>query len=954
MPRKALLALSVSQNVPLVAIFAPEHLLGWMFAQHLLGKNLRVVAITGSEPPFEHDRLQISSRTGGLKPNYVVDFGYQQEASRLATKLGVRFLRVIAPHNNLTATLDEMHPLKIDWRLIQAGHIYGVNDFWRPQTPLDNFFLAAVFGQRPRFSAQQEVFPVYSRDFIHGLFLSLFSPLSETDPLVLAGPKQKLGDIWRQLAKAAQVNGRRHYPGQWQWGHLQETLIRETLRRLDWQPAVNWEIGSKKTLQFLFQKLEEGKLKKFQAATKIPPPSPKQPLPLARSLPKPVHTKKAKKKKQVKKAPPLITVTEEISESHRPEKTIPLRKIPFKHTEHASLQKPEKLSDEKPAAKKSRGWLWGAVIFPVFLWFLPLIAVSASLGQAGWHLWRGQAYYHRHLLAAAQKQGRRASQQAQTGRTLLRRLGWNSFYFGNKEKLLLASDALEQAGQLLATASQFTSQSNVLADYILDRRQKRADLGELAVLSNNIGHYLEHLLIDGRLLAGFLPAKMQRYQQKIQKNMQFLAFLPNSWRLLSWLQEQRQPLKVLILLENNNELRPGGGFIGSFALATLKQGQLKDFKVFDVYSADGQLIGHVEPPLPIRRYLGEGNWYLRDSNWSADFSENARRAAWFLEKEMKIKPQIVIGVTLSAVQNLLAAGGQIYLPSLKEKINAGNLFAKAEFYAEKSSFPGSHQKANFLNLLAQQLLVSVKEKNFSTAAISRALLASFQQKELLLWFSDPQAQGINQELGWDGAVIYSQPVANTSSDYLYLLEANLGVNKANYFLKRTLAERIDIHNQTLNHQLEISYDNTAQSRQWPGGDYKNYLRVFLPRQSQLQEAKIIYENGQEKIIDSQQIDQSFAYRYQQLGFWLTVPINSRRRLLIKYQLPVKITKPNWRLAFYWQKQPGFGATPLTLLVNYPLFLKPLNVNQAATSTGGGIVFSGQLGKDQFFNIDFGH
>jgi len=175
MPKKTLLTLAVSQDSPLVAVFNPKQTAEWMFIQHLLAKKLRVAVVGSQEPPFSSGSLQLNSRGGGLKSQYVVDFGWQKAASLLAVKNNSRFLRVIAPDGDLDGTLREMKSLKIDWRLVQAGHVYGLSSFWQPQTPLDHFFLAAVLGRKPQFSPRQQVFPVYNQDFVHGLFLSLFS-----------------------------------------------------------------------------------------------------------------------------------------------------------------------------------------------------------------------------------------------------------------------------------------------------------------------------------------------------------------------------------------------------------------------------------------------------------------------------------------------------------------------------------------------------------------------------------------------------------------------------------------------------------------------------------------------------------------------------------------------------------------------------------------------------------
>ena len=67
------------------------------------------------------------------------------------------------------------------------------------------------------------------------------------------------------------------------------------------------------------------------------------------------------------------------------------------------------------------------------------------------------------------------------------------------------------------------------------------------------------------------------------------------------------------------ELRPTGGVYRQSCSGNLADGRLADFSVEDVYTADGQLKGHVDPPPPISLLLGQEHWYLRDSNWDRIF-----------------------------------------------------------------------------------------------------------------------------------------------------------------------------------------------------------------------------------------------------------------------------------------------------------------------------------------------
>lgn len=59
-----------------------------------------------------------------------------------------------------------------------------------------------------------------------------------------------------------------------------------------------------------------------------------------------------------------------------------------------------------------------------------------------------------------------------------------------------------------------------------------------------------------------------------------------------------EPQRYLVLLQNNNEIRPTGGFPGSYAALTIDKGKITDFKVDDVYNPDGLLTQDSSPFRP--------------------------------------------------------------------------------------------------------------------------------------------------------------------------------------------------------------------------------------------------------------------------------------------------------------------------------------------------------------------
>ena len=83
----------------------------------------------------------------------------------------------------------------------------------------------------------------------------------------------------------------------------------------------------------------------------------------------------------------------------------------------------------------------------------------------------------------------------------------------------------------------------------------------------------------------------------------------------------------LIVMHNNDELRPAGGFIGVFALLNIYNGEINYLKTFDSYHLDMPAVGKwtMEPPPQIKTYMNVQNWYLRDANWSPDWPSSAQK-----------------------------------------------------------------------------------------------------------------------------------------------------------------------------------------------------------------------------------------------------------------------------------------------------------------------------------------
>jgi len=370
-----------------------------------------------------------------------------------------------------------------------------------------------------------------------------------------------------------------------------------------------------------------------------------------------------------------------------------------------------------------------------------------------------------------------------------------------------------------------------------------------------------------------------------------------------------------VLFENNMELRPTGGFIGSYGLLTFDKGRLSDFAISDVYSADGQLNGHVEPPLPIKQYLGEANWWLRDSNWDPDFPTSAKRAEWFLDKEMDKQVDGVLSVDLNPIKSFLKIGGPIFLSDYNMSINADNLYEKVQSEVQDNFFAGTHKKASFLTALSRSILdktgdLSPKQKT----SLLKLVYDNLDQRHIQVFLHDSGFQNTMEVLGWDGSVFTPVCSGNCYSDLVGIVEANVGVNKSNYFVTRAATLEININEARIDKTMTLTLKNSANANLGLSGRYKSYIRLLIPENSVSIKTKSII--GQNTVVLNPEVTNSKGRK--EVGTIVEVLAGETKQLVFYWS-----TELNGRIGEYnvfIRKQAGVDGYPVDVSVSSPVKL----------------------------------
>lgn len=372
-----------------------------------------------------------------------------------------------------------------------------------------------------------------------------------------------------------------------------------------------------------------------------------------------------------------------------------------------------------------------------------------------------------------------------------------------------------------------------------------------------------------------------------------------------------EPKTYLILFQNNMEIRPGGGVIDSYGILKFNLGKIMEFTMHGISEADLQLRGHVEPPFALRRYLPEQHWRMKDSNFDVDFSKSASASSNFFFVETGQKVDGVVGIDSSLRAKLAGAKS----PSLA---------------------------------LAQ--------------TISDALL----QKHLLLTFND--SQNIFTVNGWSSSLWDERKKSEDSiNDFVGINEANLGMNKVNYFIKRQVSQIVTIGNDgNISEELTINIKN--ESKVWPGGDYKNYLRIILPENIKLSEISIndksqniidaitdpaIYEAKNFKAPQGLEVEKTQEDNKTIFGFLVKVPAGELVRIKLKYTLAGSIfglSTFSYNLKFF--KQPGIDSIPYSFSFIYPNFFNIVKSSDKVSDGKGSASYSERIVGDKNLIINF--
>lgn len=393
------------------------------------------------------------------------------------------------------------------------------------------------------------------------------------------------------------------------------------------------------------------------------------------------------------------------------------------------------------------------------------------------------------------------------------------------------------------------------------------------------------------------------------------------------------PKRYLIIFQNNGELRPTGGFMGSFALVDVAKGKITNMEVpgGGLYDLKGDFFEKIIAPKPFH-ILGT-DWQIWNANWWPDFAVSAKKIIWFFEHSGWPTPDGVIAVNATLLPEILKLTGNINLPEYDQILTPKNVLLalqhETEFEYDKKENKPKKIIGDLFEILIPKLLQSPPEKYLPFLL---TLNENMGKKEIQFFFNNQNEQVQARTLGITGEI-----TPDSGNDYLMVNRANIAGGKTDLVISQQIKHYSVIDkNGDITDTVSITLAHNGNPEDvFERVQNNSFIRAYVPLGSQLLAAtgydtldstlfKEIYQ-GYAEDSDLKSISGEMAIDTQSgtsinnelgktvFGNWLQLKPGQSKTLTFSYRLPFKLEiKRN-----FWSKMLNkLGFAPITSQQSY--------------------------------------
>lgn len=401
------------------------------------------------------------------------------------------------------------------------------------------------------------------------------------------------------------------------------------------------------------------------------------------------------------------------------------------------------------------------------------------------------------------------------------------------------------------------------------------------------------------------------------------------------------PRAYLFLFQNNHELRPTGGFIGSYAFLDISQGVIRRFFVDGIFNPDGQLKANIVPPEPIQKI--SAGWSLHDSNWFPDFPASAEKARYFYEKTGGPTTDGVIALSPEVLKRVLDVMGPVALPEYGITVDAENFLPLIQEEVELNYDKEENNPKKILGDLTGVILERLVSRPDAETLLALAdqVVELLNERHILIFASEPAIQQLIETSGWSGSMLA------TPYDYLSVVHANINGYKTDGVIRNSIEHHASIQpDGSIIDTVTITrtHDGGRTDYEWWNKVNANYMRVYVPLGSELLSASgmtretvsppldyaalgflrdedVVREEARIKIDEASGTRIGEEFGKTVFGNWVYVSPGESVTVTYRYRLPWRVTRDGDDRAvpfsILYQKQSGTLGWSLASTVEYP-------------------------------------
>ena len=375
---------------------------------------------------------------------------------------------------------------------------------------------------------------------------------------------------------------------------------------------------------------------------------------------------------------------------------------------------------------------------------------------------------------------------------------------------------------------------------------------------------------------------------------------------------------ILVLAQNNDELRPSGGYLSTYGWLTLRNGRITD------YSFSPTTATSPNPPVADGPPVAVPTWWINyaepvyaawDGSWYADFPSTAEMAMWYYNAGDNPQSPVnaVLSIDVAGFEAILRALGSVTLPSYDVVVTPEDF--RQVVYDIRAFGQGELPHKQFVAALYRQILSdwqATSDQEINNRLLG-ALIEALQQKHVMLHFADPRLNEAVALLGWAG-----EQNTTAGHDYLLVADANLGNKSNRSVIRQSTYDVVVGADDTLSSRLRLNYDYSArvadadpavdEAHHGPR-DYRNLQQVFVPLGSTLDSSSGL---SADPLTVEGEARTAFVSRFE-------VPYDSSESIEYTYSVPGAIEElgASRRYRLLVQRQPGMMDENVSVQVRLP-------------------------------------